>query len=165
MNGFIFSIKSYWTPHTPGIVLGTEDTVMNKSGKLLELYLQGKWLNKKTRQFLSRSGQWRKWNWVLKWHTGSEGKSVQIGQSGKEERETQIMKRQTFVTWKVVGRESACNARDYLHCRRCGFNPWVGKISQRRKWQPTRVFLPGKLHGQRSPAGYSPWGHKESNTT
>ena len=60
---------------------------MNKSGKLLELYLQGKWLNKKTRQFLSRSGQWRKWNWVLKWHSGSEGKSVQIGQSGKEERD------------------------------------------------------------------------------
>ena len=41
-NGFIFSIKSYWTPHTPGIVLGAEDTAMNKSGKLLELYLQGK---------------------------------------------------------------------------------------------------------------------------
>ena len=26
---------------------------------------------------------------------------------------------------------------------------WVGKISQRRKWQPTAVFLPGKSHGQR----------------
>ena len=39
MNGFIFSIKSYWTPHTLGIVLGAEDTAMNKSGKLLELYL------------------------------------------------------------------------------------------------------------------------------
>ena len=32
-----------------------------------------------------------------------------------------------------------------------------------RKWQPTPVFLPRKLqlHGQRSLAGYSPWGHKE----
>ena len=29
-----------------------------------------------------------------------------------------------------------------------------------RKWQPTPVFLPGKSHGQRSLAGYSPWGHK-----
>ena len=37
--------------------------------------------------------------------------------------------------------------------------PW------RRKWQPTPVFLPGKSHGQRSLAGYSPWGHKESGTT
>ena len=34
--------------------------------------------------------------------------------------------------------------------------------SHKRKWQPTPVSLPGKLHGQRSLAGYSPWGHKES---
>ena len=33
-------------------------------------------------------------------------------------------------------------------------DPW------RRKWQPTPVFLPGKPHGQRSLAGYSPWGHE-----
>ena len=45
--------------------------------------------------------------------------------------------------------------------RRCRFDPWVGKISWRRKWQPTPVFLPGKSYGQRSLAGYSPWGHKE----
>ena len=30
---------------------------------------------------------------------------------------------------------------------------WVGKIPW-RKWQPTPIFLPGKYHGQRSPAGY-----------
>ena len=30
----------------------------------------------------------------------------------------------------------------------------------RRKWQPTPGFLPGESHGQRSLAGYSPWGHK-----
>ena len=35
----------------------------------------------------------------------------------------------------------------------------------RRKWQPSPVFLPGKSHEQRSLAGYSPWGGKESNTT
>ena len=40
------------------------------------------------------------------------------------------------------------------------FSPWVG-----RKWQLTPVFLPRKSHGQRSLAGYSPWGHKESDTT
>ena len=43
--------------------------------------------------------------------------------------------------------------------------PWVGKIPWRRKWQPTPVFLPGESHGQRSLAGYSPRGHKESDTT
>ena len=29
----------------------------------------------------------------------------------------------------------------------------------RRKWQPILVLLPGKSHGQRKLAGYSPWGH------
>ena len=50
-------------------------------------------------------------------------------------------------------------------CRRPGFNPWVGKISWRRKWQPTPVLLPGKSHGWRSLVGYSPWGRKESDMT
>ena len=39
------------------------------------------------------------------------------------------------------------------------------EIPWRRKWQPTPVFLPGKSHGQRSLVDYSPWGHKESDTT
>ena len=60
------------------------------------------------------------------------------------------------------GKESACpNAGDM----RCGFEPWVGKIPWRRAWQPTPVFLPGESHGQRSLAGYSPQGCKESDTT
>ena len=41
----------------------------------------------------------------------------------------------------------------------------VGKIPWRRKWQPPPVFLPGKFHGQRSLAGYSPRGRKELFTT
>ena len=45
------------------------------------------------------------------------------------------------------------------------FNPWVGKIRWSRKWQPAPIFLPGKFHRQRSLAGYSPWGHKESDMT
>ena len=36
------------------------------------------------------------------------------------------------------------------------FDPWVGKIPWRRKWQPAPVFLPENLHRQRSLAGYSP---------
>ena len=35
------------------------------------------------------------------------------------------------------------------------------QLQWRRKWQPTPLFLPGESHGQRSLAGYSPWGHKE----
>ena len=45
------------------------------------------------------------------------------------------------------------------------FDPWVGKIPQRRPWQPTPVFLPGKFHRQRRLTGYSPWGHKELEMT
>ena len=39
------------------------------------------------------------------------------------------------------------------------------EIPWSRKWQATLVFLLGKFHGQRSLVGYSPWGHKESDTT
>ena len=53
----------------------------------------------------------------------------------------------------------------YLQCRRPRFDPWVGKIPWRRKWQPTPVLLPGKFHGRRNLIGYSPWGRKESDRT
>ena len=45
------------------------------------------------------------------------------------------------------------------------FNPWVGKIPWRRKWQATQVFLTEESHGQRGRVGYSPWGHKELDMT
>ena len=48
--------------------------------------------------------------------------------------------------------------------KRCGFNRWVGKIPWRRAWPPTPVFLPGESRGQRSPAGYSPWGRRVSHS-
>ena len=41
----------------------------------------------------------------------------------------------------------------------------VMKIPWRREWLPTPVFLPGEFIGQRSLAGYSPWGCKELDTT
>ena len=47
-----------------------------------------------------------------------------------------------------------------MQCRRPRFNPRVGKIPWRRKWQPAPVFLPGKFHGQRSLAGYSSRNHR-----
>ena len=54
--------------------------------------------------------------------------------------------------WWHSGKESACQCR---RLKRRGFDPWVGKIPQSRKWRPTPV-LPGKRHGQRSLEGYSP---------
>ena len=45
-------------------------------------------------------------------------------------------------------------------CSRPGFNPWVRKIPRRRGRLPIPVFWPEEFHGL-----YSPWGHKESDTT
>ena len=42
------------------------------------------------------------------------------------------------------------------------FNPWVRKIIWRRAWPPTPVSLPGEAQGQRSLAGYSPWGYRDA---
>ena len=41
-------------------------------------------------------------------------------------------------------------------CKGLRFDPWVGEILWRRKWQPAPLFLPGKSHGQRSLVGCSP---------
>ena len=56
-------------------------------------------------------------------------------------------------------KESVCQCR---RGKRPGFYPWVQKSPW--KWQPTPVFLPEKSHGQRTLAGYSPWGHKKLHT-
>ena len=61
--------------------------------------------------------------------------------------------------WWLRGKEPT------WQCKRHGFDPWVGKILWRRKWQPTPIFFPEKSLGQRSLAGYSPYGCKESDTT
>ena len=55
-----------------------------------------------------------------------------------------------WLSWKII----------YLQWRRPGFDSWVGKISWRRERLLTPVFWLREFHGQ-----YSPWGHKESNTT
>ena len=49
------------------------------------------------------------------------------------------------------------------HKRNVGSIPGLGRFPWRRAWQPTPIFLPGESHGQR--AGYSPKGHKESDST
>ena len=57
------------------------------------------------------------------------------------------------------GKEFACNAGDL------GLIPGLGRIPWRMEWQPTPVFLPGEFHEQRSLAGYSSWGCRDSDMT
>ena len=56
------------------------------------------------------------------------------------------------------GKGSACNVG------RPTVYPWVQKSPWSMKWQPTPIFLPRRVHGQRSLAGHSPRGLKESDT-
>ena len=59
----------------------------------------------------------------------------------------------TSILWHS-GKESACQSKWH------GFDHWSKKIPWRKTGQPAPVFLPGKSCGQRSLAGYSPWGRK-----
>ena len=57
------------------------------------------------------------------------------------------------------GKEPACQCN---RGKRHNFDPWVGsKVG----WKPTPVFLPGESQGQKNLVGYTPWGHKELDTT
>ena len=66
-----------------------------------------------------------------------------------------LLVRHTSQVALVVKKKSCHQCR---RCRRWEFNPWVGKGTH-------FIFLPGESHGQRSLLGYSPWDHKESDTT
>ena len=59
-------------------------------------------------------------------------------------------------------KEPASQSRTYM---RYGFKAWAGKISWRRKQQPTPELLPGESHEQRTLEGDSPWGCKELDMT
>ena len=67
-----------------------------------------------------------------------------------------IRKQQLFYyeSYTVIGKPPVAqwvnNLPECRRLRRCSFDPWVGKIPWRRKWQSTPVFLPEKSHGQRS---------------
>ena len=71
-----------------------------------------------------------------------------------------------FISYAPIQASLAAQRLKYLlQCGRPGFDRWVGKISWRRKWQYTPVFLPGESHERRSLVGYSPRGRKELDTT
>ena len=68
----------------------------------------------------------------------------------------------TWLPRWLSGKEPTCQNRGL---RRHRFDPWAGKISWKRKGQPTPVFLPGISQRQRSLVGYSSWGHRELDMT
>ena len=48
--------------------------------------------------------------------------------------------------------------------KRCGIDPWMGKIPWRKAWQPSSVFLPGESYGQKNLAGYHPWCSRDGHS-
>ena len=68
---------------------------------------------------------------------------------------TIALTRQTFVGKVTLAKQF----------RRPGFNPWVWRVSWRREWQPTPVFLPGEFQRQRNLVGYNSRDLKESDMT
>jgi len=69
---------------------------------------------------------------------------------------TQLIRKRSSILrlprW-LNGKEAPYQCRRHKRYR---FNPWVGKIPWRRKWQPFPVFMPGNSHEQRSLVVYSP---------
>ena len=56
-------------------------------------------------------------------------------------------------SWVSLMAQMVKNLPAVQECKRCRFDPWVGKISWRREWQHTPVFLPGEFHRQKSLVG------------
>ena len=65
-----------------------------------------------------------------------------------------------WIPWNPIagwsGGSAVKNPPANAGCSGDGFDPWIGKMLWRKKWQPNPVFLPGKVHGQRSLMDYSP---------
>ena len=100
------------------------------------------WLSGKESTYQCKRGRFHPWVRNIPWRRKWQTTSVFFG----------------LPSW-LSSKESTCQYR------RCGFDPWVEKIPWSRKWQPTPVFLPGKFHGQRSLADWSPWGRNYSDVT
>ena len=64
----------------------------------------------------------------------------------------------SLLHWRMI--LSHLSHQAVQQCKVVGFDPWVGKISLSRTWQPTLIFLSREFHGQRSLVG-----HKQLDTT
>ena len=66
-----------------------------------------------------------------------------------------------FLIYNLVGFPGGASGNEPCQCRRhkrCGFDPWVGKIPWSRAWQSTPVYLPGESHGQKDLMGLQSMG-------
>ena len=101
----------------------------------------------------------RKWQPILVFLSGKwAGGAWQATVHGVAKSRTQLSDKHTCSTKTALATfPGGTSAKDpACQYKRLRFDPWVGMIPWRAQ-QPTPAFLPGKPHGQRSLAGYSPW--------
>ena len=111
------------------------------------------------------------WTWIWansgrEWRTGKPGVlqsmgSQKFGHNCVTEQQQQTYNFPLKREWRFLG---GSGGRVCLKCGSPEFDPWVGKILWRRKWQATPVFLPGKSHGWKNLAGYIVHGVTKSRT-
>ena len=85
-----------------------------------------------------------KFVWRIPWTRSLAGYSPQGSQRVRHNWVTEHSTQHTEyreLPWWLSDEESACQCRRH---KRCGFDPWIGKILWRRKFPPTPTFLPGK---------------------
>ena len=147
------------------ILLGSRDVTLNKSNTvpaLIKLITQWEIQGKVMQYGLEKEMATHSSD--LAWRipgTGEPGGLLRLwGRTESDTTESTAAAAMQYglLSW-LTGKESTCLRRTHR------FDPWLRKIPLNRKWQPTPVFMLGKSHGQRSLAGYSPWGPKESDTT
>ena len=115
-------------------------------------------------QIVFESPAWKRWgqiadSWVQITLHSSKANCNLLGK--REKLNLPYVDRITDFPGGTSGKEPSCKCRRY---KRCGFNPWVGKIPWRRAWQPTPVFLPGESHGENFLVGCIVHGVAKSQT-
>ena len=107
--------------------------------------------------------------WLREWRNYLQCRKPSLIPGQEDPPEKAMAPHSSTLAWKIPWTEEPGRLQS-MGSRRVGHD-WATSLSLftfmhwRRKWQLTPVFLPGKSHGQRSLAGYNPWGRKESDMT
>ena len=109
-------------------------------GKGIGYSLQYSWASLVTQLVKNPPAMWEAWVWSLGWEDPlEEGKASHC----------------SILAWRIQSMGSQRVGHDWLSL----------SLSRRKDWKATPLFLPGEPHGQRTLAGYNPWGCKGSDTT
>ena len=94
---------------------------------------------------------------LLRWKTGLKDEPNKKKKKAQSMHKVWSKRKSLLVSIFFLGSPGGSLVKNPPTNAGCRFEPWARNIPWRRKWQPTPVFLPGKSHGQRSLADYSPW--------